>query len=227
MEITIKSNILKYVFRNIYFINGMAYAGKSTMVKMLAEKYDGIACGENYHDILMDAIDVENQPNLSYFDTMKDWQEFVNRTPEEYERWIAGCSEEAADLEIIRLIQLADCGKRIFVDTNISVEKLREISDYDHVAVMLAPQSTSVERFFDREDQEKQFILEQIQKAENPDKTMKNYCECLAKINSEEKYDAFEKSGFFTLIRDDARTLGQTLEILAGHFHLGETISEL
>lgn len=36
-------------FSNIYFINGTAYAGKSTMVKMLAEKYNGIACEENYH----------------------------------------------------------------------------------------------------------------------------------------------------------------------------------
>ena len=31
-------------FNNVYFINGTAYAGKSTMVKMLAEKYNGIAC---------------------------------------------------------------------------------------------------------------------------------------------------------------------------------------
>lgn len=220
LSIEIKSNLLKNIFREIYFITGTAYAGKSTMVKLLSEKYNGICCGENYHDVLMAAIDAENQPNLSYFSTMKDWQEFINRTPEEYERWVAGCGEEASDLEIIRLIQLAGCGKRIFVDTNISVEKLREISDYSHVAVMLAPQSVSVERFFDREDGEKLFLLEQIQKAENPEKTMKNYRECLARVNSAEKYRAFEQSGFFTLIREDGRTLEQTLEILSGHFNL-------
>lgn len=44
-------------FDNVYFINGTAYAGKSTMVKLLAEKYDGIACGENYHDELIDDLD--------------------------------------------------------------------------------------------------------------------------------------------------------------------------
>ncbi len=163
LEITIKSNILKYIFQNTYFIDGTAYAGKSTMVRLLAEKHNGICCGENYHDIFMDAIDVESQPNLSYFDTMKSWQEFVNRTPEEYERWIAGCSEEASDMEIVRLVQLAESGRKVFVDTNISIEKLREISDYYHVAIMLAPVNTSVERFFDREDEEKQFIFEQIQ----------------------------------------------------------------
>ena len=37
-------------FNNVYFINGTAYAGKSTLVKKLAEKYNGIACEENYHD---------------------------------------------------------------------------------------------------------------------------------------------------------------------------------
>ena len=220
MNITIKSNLLKYFFRNVYFINGTAYAGKSTMIKMLAEKHDGICCGENYHDIFMDAINAESQPNLSYFNTMKDWQEFVNRTPEEYECWICGCSEEASDLEIIRLIQLIDCGKKIFVDTNISTKKLWEISDYHHVAIMLAPQSISIERFFDREDEEKQFILEQIQKAENPEKTMQNYRECLARVNSADKYHAFEESGFFALVRDDERTLEQTLEILEKHFKL-------
>ena len=81
MRMTLQSNLLKYMFRNVYFINGTAYAGKSTMVRMLAEAHDGICCGENYHNVLMEAIDEKNQPNLSYFDTMKDWQEFVNRTP--------------------------------------------------------------------------------------------------------------------------------------------------
>ncbi|HIX93847.1 MAG TPA: hypothetical protein H9846_00080, partial [Candidatus Gemmiger excrementipullorum] len=40
-------------FEHVYFINGTAYAGKSTMVKLLAEKYHGIACEENYHDQLL------------------------------------------------------------------------------------------------------------------------------------------------------------------------------
>ena len=39
-------------FDNVYFFNGTAYAGKSTMVKRLAEKYDGIACEENYDKLL-------------------------------------------------------------------------------------------------------------------------------------------------------------------------------
>ena len=35
---------------NFYFFTGNSYAGKSTMMHLLAQKYDGIECGENYHD---------------------------------------------------------------------------------------------------------------------------------------------------------------------------------
>ena len=121
---------------------------------------------------------------------------------------------------MVKLIQLVGQGKRVFVDTNISIEKLREISDYQHVAIMIAKQSISVERFFEREDEEKQFILDQIQKSKDPEKTMQNYRECLERVNSIEKYQAFEKSGFFVLERNDQRTLQETLKILEKHFNL-------
>ena len=47
MRIGIASNIIKYYLKDVYFINGTAYAGKSTMVHMLAEKYGMIECGDN------------------------------------------------------------------------------------------------------------------------------------------------------------------------------------
>ncbi len=214
----IPNNIIKSMFQDVYFITGTAYAGKSTAVKLLAEKFDGICCGENYHDVFMEHIDKEHQPNLSYFDTMKDWQEFISRTPQEYANWIEGCSKEAESLEIIRLLQLVSEKKKIFVDTNISLETLSKISDYHHIAVMLCPQSMSVDRFFDRGDPEKLFILEQINKAENPQRAMENYRKCLEKINSKEVYDRYASSGFYTLVRDDNSTVENALEKLAVHF---------
>lgn len=36
----IENNILKHYLKNVYFITGTAYAGKSTTVKMLADRYD-------------------------------------------------------------------------------------------------------------------------------------------------------------------------------------------
>ena len=208
------------MLRNVYFITGTAYAGKSTSVRLLSERFGGICCGENYHDIFMKHIDREHQPNLSSFQTMKDWQEFISRTPQQYSDWITGCSREGESLELVRLLQLLPQQKPVFVDTNIPLGTLRAISDYHHVAVMLCPQSMSVDRFFDRSDPEKRFILEQIQKSDDPEQTMENYRKCLEKINSAEVYEAYEKSGFFTIVRNDNSTIEDTLNSLAAHFGL-------
>ena len=216
----IEDNLLKKLFENVYFITGTAYAGKSTMVRMLAEKHGGVWCGENYNEKLFGLIDPEHQPNLCYFDTMSGWQEFVNRTPEQYADWIDGCAAEGTGLELIELVRRTEAGKRVFVDTNISLDALRVISDYHRVAVMIADPAISVNRFFDRPDAEKQFIYQRILEAEDPAATMANYRAILEMINSPENYRMYEESGFFVLKRDDSRTPEETLTLLEAHFRL-------
>lgn len=216
----ISNNILKKLFENVYFLNGTAYAGKSTMVKLLAEKYDGICCGENYHMEILSAADPVHQPNLCYFETMSGWQEFVTRSPEEYDAWITNTAREATDLEIILLLRLAAQGKKIFVDTNIPVDVLREISDYDHVAIMLSPTYLAVERFFDRPDAEKQFLYQELLKCPDPEAAVANYRKCLERINGPEHYREFAESGFFTHLRTENSTIEQTLNTLETHFQL-------
>lgn len=220
MKIEIESNIIRHILKNVYFINGTAYAGKSTMVKLLSEKYDGICCGENYHEALMDSIDPVHQPNLSYFETMSGWQEFIGRTPEEYDAWINGVSREAAELEIAILLQLAAENRKVFVDTNIPLPILREIAGYHNIAILLSPQSMSVDRFFDRKDPEKQFLYQKIQEAPDPAAAMENYRRCIAKVNSPEHYREFAESGFFTYVRREDSTLEDALEKLEKHFRL-------
>ena len=216
----IQPNILRCLFRRVYFITGTAYAGKSTAVRLLAERHGGICCGENYHDVLMDAIDPVHQPNLGYFSTMSGWQEFIARTPDEYEAWIDGNAAEITQLEIICLLRAAEAGKPVFVDTNIPLDVLREISDHRRVAVMLSPQSMSVERFFDRPDPDKQFLLRQIEQAPDPDAAMQNFRACIARINSPERYRAYAESGFFTYTRTEQSTVEEALAGLETHFGL-------
>ena len=220
----IESNILKHYLRNVYFITGTAYAGKSTMVKMLAEKYDMVFCGENYFTEVTDLVAAPAiQPDLCYIKNLTGFKEFVTRSPEEYERWIFGTGREAAGFEIAELISLSR-DKKVIVDTNIPLDILKEISDYNHVAVMLSPQSMSVERFFNRSDPEKQFILSVIDSCENSEEVMENYRKGLALINSKEHYEELANSGFFTLVReDDGRdTREEVCEKLAEHFGLKE-----
>lgn len=220
----IENNIIKHYLRNRYFLNGTAYAGKSTMCRMLAEKYNMIHCGENYNlEMILKVADMEKQPNLTYFRRMKNWQEYVSRTPDEFESWYLGNQYEVAQFEIAELIKLSG-DRKIIVDTNIPCDILKKITDYNQVAIMLSPQSMSVDNFFNRDDEEKQFLLSEIRKTENPEKTLANFKACIARVNSKEHYDEFLNSGFFTYIREDTEndTREQTMNLLAEHFGLNK-----
>ena len=220
----IENNILKHYLKNVYFITGTAYAGKSTTVKMLAERYDMICCGENYHMAVSEIVATpETHPDLCYNRSLTDWKDFVTRTPEEYERWLYTVGREAAEFEVAELIAISQ-DKRVIVDTCIPIDILKEITDYDHVAVMLSPQSMSVERFFDRSDPEKQFLLNVIDSCDDPAAVMENYRQGLARINSKEHYDEYANSGFFTVVREDngLDTREQVCDMIAKHFGLVE-----
>lgn len=204
----------------IYYFIGTAYAGKSTMVKRLAEKYNGIECRENYHDVLMDTLDKNEFPNICYLRDMKDWHQFVTRTPDEYLRWVDDTARECEILELRILEDLKKQGGKIFVDSNICVETLKKISDEDHVIVMVTDPMVSVNRFFDRPDKEKQFLYQQLLKEEDPEAALENFRQILIKINSRESYEQLLQSGFKVIERDDSRTVEETMSIIEEMLHL-------
>lgn len=207
-------------YKNVYFINGNAYAGKSTMVKMLALKYDGILCEENYHDSLRYTLDKNEFPALTYTRDLKDWSHFIRRSPDEYEDWIKKVTKECTILELRILDELIKENKKIFVDTNIPIDVLKEISDEDHVIIMLADPEVSVKRFFDRPDKEKQFLYQLLLKEENPKLAIENFRNCLKRINSKENYNEFLNSGFKVIKKDDNRTKEETLDIIENQLKL-------
>ncbi len=190
------------------------------MVKLLAEKYQGIACEENYHNALLPELDKSEFPNVTYTRDLQDWHDFIRRTPEEYESWIRGASRESEILELHILSQLKPEGKKVFVDTNIKVETLKEISDKKHVLVMLADPDVSVNRFFERPDREKQFLYRLMMEEDDPEAALDNFRACLRRINSRANYDAFLNSGFNVIIRDENRSLEDTLGLAERCFGL-------
>ena len=205
---------------DVFFIIGTAYAGKSTLVKGLAEKYGGIACGENYHNALLPGLDPAEFPCLTYTRDLKDWHDFVRRTPDEYEAWIKGVTKECEILELRILSGLTGQGRKIFVDTNISVETLRRVSDPNHVLVMLADPDISVSRFFDRPDREKQFLYRLMLEEKDPEAALNNFRECLKRVNSPAIYQAFFHSGFQVILRDENRSPEETLALAEKAFGL-------
>lgn len=214
---------LRKQFKNVYFIIGTAYAGKSTMIKMLSEHYDGIMCEENYTIKVFAeyGVNPNDYPNLSYTDN-HSMEEFVNRTPDDYYNWLRGNEMEVTPIEIGELLKLTSKyhNKKIFVDTSIPMEILKLISDYEHVAVMVCDSSMSVNKFFERPDYEKSIIFKAIINSEDSDATMLNFRKCIEKNNSPERYNYFYNSGFYVFKRDDTLTLEQTRDIIAQHFKL-------
>ena len=208
------------MFENVYFINGTAYAGKSTMVHLLAEKYGGIECRENYHDQLLPGLSKDEFPNLTYTRDLEDWHDFIRRTPEDYENWFNNVARECETLELEILTDLCKQGKPVFVDTNISLNTLKEITPPQHVLIMLADPQISVRRFFERPDREKQFLYRLIMEEPDPEKAMLNYRQGLERINSQERYDRFLYSGFSVILRDDSRSIEQTLALVEKTFQL-------
>lgn len=222
MKIQISDNLIRHYLRNVYFINGHSYAGKSTMVKMLSERCDMIFCGENYHDVFpREKLSRWKQPGLCYFDTMSGWEEWLNMTPEAHWNWVTQVSRECIEIEILELIRLAASGRKVVVDTNIPPDVLREISDYDHVAILLCdlPDITAT-RFFDREDPEKKFMMEQIKRCKDPEATLKNF-NSWALYHPPEEID-WNHTGFFTYTRSDfeSDTREEVFAALVRHFGL-------
>ena len=198
-------------YKNFYFFNGTAYAGKSTLVHRLAEKYGGNECEENYHDAMLEGLDPQEFPYLTWSRDLQDWREFIRRTPEEYESWVQGVSKECEILELKILENLDAQGRKVFVDTNISLETLHRIAEPGHVLIMLADPEISVRRFFERPDREKQFLYRLLMEEPDPDQAMENFRRCLKRINSRENYDLFLHSGFPVILRDENRTVEETM----------------
>ena len=201
-------------FENAYFVIGTSYAGKSTMVKELAKKHNGIACEENYHDNYPEELDPGEFPCLTYTRDLKDWHDFIRRSPQEYKDWIDGAKKESGILELRMLPDICSRGKLVFVDTNIQMETLRKITPPDHVVVLLSDPKISVSRFFDRPDPEKQFLYKLMLEEPDPEKTLENYRQGLELICSQESYDELLNSGFTVIHRDENRSIEQTLALV-------------
>ncbi|MBR3060416.1 MAG: hypothetical protein IKN89_04865 [Oscillospiraceae bacterium] len=207
-------------FPDVYFITGSAYAGKSTIISLLAEKHGGVACEENYHDRLLPELDKREFPALCYTRDLEDWHDFIRRSPEEYEAWFDAVSRECEILEKRILSGLTGQGKPVFADTNISLETLKAVAAPKHVLIMLADPEISVGRFFDRPDREKQFLYRLILEEPDPAAAMANYRRGLMRINSRERYDRFLHSGFPVILRDENRSVEETLALAERSFGL-------
>ena len=91
---------------------------------------------------------------------------------------------------------------------------------FNHVAILLSPQSMSVDEFFNRKDPDKLFILNQIMKTKKPELTLDNFKKCIEKVNSLKHYNKFLNSGFKCFIRKENSNLEDRYSQIIKHFKL-------
>ncbi len=120
-----------------------------------------------------------------------------------------GC--EILELGILKELRTRE--KPVFVDTNISIETLKTVAKRGHVLIMLADPEVSVRRFFERPDREKQFLYQLIMEEPDPEYALENFRHCLMRINTRENYDRFLNSGFSVILRDESRSIEETLAL--------------
>ena len=213
--------VIKDLLKHVYFINGTAYAGKSTVCKMLAKKYNMIHCEENYDlGSIMDKTSPETHPNLHYFSTMSGWEEFVTRDKYTYTKWLDDTSKELTYLEIEYLLSLPK-DRFAIVDTNITHDILLQISDYNRVAYMVTTSEISRDEFFNRPDKEKKFLLSVIENTDNPKENLENFRDMLLYANRLEVIERFTNTGFFCTLRktlDD--DVNEKFNQVCDHFNL-------
>ena len=210
----ISDNIIKEQLKNVYFICGGAYGGKTTMAKLIEEKYGVYRYRQGDHCAEYEAIARPEYHPALCTERSKDWHGFFAQEPRKYADWMRQELREEAEFVITDLIKLSK-NQKVIVDALIPIDILKKISDYEHVILLFAPDEMKRKHYFDRADKDEvyQFILS----FPDGDDLLKNVIEALNIDNQKERAN-FVNSGFRYIERTDNDTIENTLDVIEKHF---------
>lgn len=211
----ISDNILKEQLKNVYFLSGGAYGGKTTMAKLIEKKYGFVRYrqGDHYDEHLAFARR-EFQPSMCI--DRGDWHEFFARSPKQYSQWLRDGMTEQSEFAIIDLIKLSH-DQKVIADVGIAPDILRRISDDPRVILLFAPEEMTRKHYFDRED--KQDVYQLILSFPDGEELLQNVVEALH-YDAEEVRKSYYNSGFYCIERREDDTIERTLAKIEKHFHL-------
>lgn len=212
----IADNIIKERLKNVYFLCGGAYGGKTTMAKLIEEKHGFIRYRQGDHsDEYYKLADAGEQPAMS-LDRSADWHGYFSQPPRQYADWMRAELREEAEFAVTDLLGMPRDRKVIF-DGIIPIDILQEISDPARVFLLFAPDEMKRKHYFDRADKDEiyQFILS------FPDgkDLLRNVIEAL-NIDNESERRQFMDSGFRYIERSENDTIEHTLSVIEEHFGL-------
>lgn len=225
----IANNILKHSLQNVYFLTGTALAGKTTMSKVLAEKYGFIWFDENYNGepfkMWASICDEQYQPlkikrdNRHKKQEKYDWDTHFNRPAEEIiaERSGRDLNDEFMEFVIIELIKLSQNNK-VITDICAPLELLVEISDYKRIACLLASPSLVTTINYGSRDDHKSY-LDWIMSLNEPEKKIAKQDEVF-RLDAEKTFEEAKRHNLFQIVRSEESTVENTLKLLEEHFGL-------
>lgn len=223
----ISNNILKENLKNVYFLSGGAYGGKTTMAKLIEKKYTfqkftssekygfvRFRQGDHYEEYASIA-NPDFQPAMS-MDRSKDWHGFFSQPIEQYSKWLTDSMNEETEFAIMDLIKLSH-HQKVIADVGISPAILKKISDPSRVILLFAPEEMTRKHYFDRDD--KQEVYRLIKSFPDGDKLLQNVIDALH-YNAAKVRQAYYESGFYCIERSENDTIEKTLEKIEKHFSL-------
>lgn len=210
----ISDNIIREQLKNVFFLSGSAYGGKTTMSKLLEQKYKFLRYrqGDNFEKFSAIATP-EFQPAIS-LDRSKDWHGFFSQEPSQYADWLDSSLKEEAEFVIMDLIKISQ-NHKVIADVNIPIQILTKIADYNHVLILFAPEEMTRKHYFDRADKDE--ILRFILSFPDGQELLNNVINALH-YNWNNTRTGYIESGFRYIERTENDTIEKTLAIIEDHF---------
>lgn len=211
----IQDNIIKHNLKNVIFICGTACGGKTTIARLIAEKYnlylyDMDKMYANHREI----AHAKYQPDMSYH--MKDFHEQWTRPTEEQARWNMNSLQEQTEMVLVDLMTLSR-NQKIVADVLYSPVYTKEILDYHQLVFLTVDKNIIRKVYFNRP--EKREFYEFVAKQELSNLYFENIFQGL-ELTNELEQAKMKASGLFCYERKAIDTQESVLRLLEEHFKL-------
>lgn len=206
----------KEQFKNVYFVTGCATGGKTTISKLLAEKYGFVRYDADAefdkHKLLSNAFD---QPAMNRL--YKNADDFFLRDISDYIQWLKDTTAEQLPFILNDIIEISQSYK-VVCDLHLSVNVAKEIVYNDQIVFLIRENNRNIIDDYCQRESHSDFNAF-INSATNPTHAKQNCNMVLRQLNTEQ-YDEIKSSEFFWIARDSKSTISETLKSVEKHFGL-------
>lgn len=132
---------------NVYFLLGSPCSGKSTISKLLCEKYNMLYYSGDIHRFdFFKNVQIEKHPYMT-----KNTKDFFSWTVDEMIEWERGVISEQTPMIIEKLKELSLSNEKILFEGMIDLSVIRSIVDSNRVCYLTVDKKISENEFYNRE----------------------------------------------------------------------------